>query len=485
MRTAMLLDRASDAPLHRQIYDQWRQGILTGRFRRAERVPSTRELSLALDVSRSTVTQAYDQLIAEGYLESSRGSGTFVCHELPDELLRPSHKQVHRSEEAPEPRLSRYGAGLTDDFSYPRLPSGFIGFTQWRPDLSHFPIAIWRKLVMRRLRSATPELFDYADQSAGYGPLREEISAYVSRSRAVRCTPQQVVIVNGSAQGIDLCVRLLLEPGDEVAIENPGYHGAHRIFAGYGARLRPARIDENGIVIRDLGKKARVVYVTPSHQFPTGVAMSLARRLELIEWARQHNAVLMEDDYDSEYRYSGPPLPALQGLATGVAVIYIGTFSKVMFPSLRIGYVIAPPSLVARLRRAKWLADRHTPVPEQAALADFIAEGHLERHIRRMRRLYGERRDALVESLERHFGDRVQIRGDAAGMHVLVRFQGERIAERAAEAKVQLISSAAYYLTEPPPGEFVLGFSAIGERSIREGIRRLGEKDRLLTRAVR
>ncbi len=473
MRTALVLNRATSEPLHRQIYDQWRQGILTGRFRRAQRVPSTRELSTALAVSRSTVTQAYDQLIAEGYLESSRGSGTFVCRELPDELLRPKHKQVHRTEEAPAIRLSRYGAGLNEDFAYPLAPPGFIGFTQWRPDLTLFPIAIWRKLVMRRLRAASPELFDYADQSAGYGPLRNEIAAYVSRSRAVRCTPEQVIIVNGSAQGIDLCVRLLLEPGDEVAIENPGYHGAYRIFAGYGARLRPARIDENGIVIRDLGKKARLVYVTPSHQFPTGVAMSLARRLELIEWSRQHNAVLIEDDYDSEYRYSGPPLPALQGLATGVAVIYIGTFSKVMFPSLRIGYVIAPPSLVARLRRAKWLADRHTPVPEQAALADFISEGHLERHIRRTRRVYGERRDALVESLDRHFGDRVQIRGDAAGMHVLVRFRDEKLAEKAAAAKVQLVGSASCYLTEPPPGEFILGFSSIGERSIREGIRRL------------
>jgi GntR family transcriptional regulator/MocR family aminotransferase len=246
-------------------------------------------------------------------------------------------------------------------------------------------------------------------------------------------------------------------------------------LAGYGARLRPARIDENGIAIRDLGKKARLAYVTPSHQFPTGVGMSLARRLELIEWSRRHNAALIEDDYDSEYRYSGAPLPALQGLAAGVAVIYIGTFSKVMFPSLRIGYVVAPASLVARLRRAKWLADRQTPVPEQAALADFISEGHLERHIRRMRHIYGERRDALVESLDRHFGDRVQVRGDAAGMHVLARFEDERIAEKAAAAKVQLVSSAACYLTDPPGGEFILGFSSIGERSIREGIRRLAE----------
>ena len=449
MPAAIVLDRLSSAPLHRQIYDQWRQGVLTGRFRCAERVPSTRELSTALAVSRSTVTLAYEQLIAEGYLESSRGSGTFVCRELPDQLLRPNHKQVPRGAEVPPIRLSRYGAGLNDDFAYPPAPPGFIGFTQWRPDLGLFPIATWRKLVMRRLRSATPELFDYSDESSGFAPLRNEIAAYVSRSRAVRCTPEQVIIVNGSAQGIDLCVRLLLERGDEVGIENPGYHGAHRIFAGYGARLRPARIDENGIVIRDLGKKARLVYVTPSHQFPTGVAMSLARRLELLEWSRQHNAVLIEDDYDSEYRYSGPPLPSLQGLAAGVAVIYIGTFSKVMFPSLRIGFMIAPPGLVARVRRAKWLADRHAPVPDQAALADFIAEGHLERHIRRMRRVYASRRNALVESLQRHFGDRVQIRGDAAGMHLLVRFLDDpRIAEKAAAAKVQLVSSATSYLTE-------------------------------------
>ncbi len=474
MPAAIVLDRSSSAPLHRQIYDQWRQGVLTGRFRCAERVPSTRELSTALAVSRSTVTLAYEQLVAEGYLESSRGSGTYVCRELPDQLLRPNHKQITRGEEAPPIRLSRYGAGLNDDFGYPRIPPGFIRFTQWRPDLTLFPIAIWRKLVMRRLRSASPELFDYSDESSGFGPLRNEIAAYVSRSRAVRCTPDQVIIVNGSAQGIDLCVRLLLERGDQVAIENPGYQGAHRIFAAYGARLRPAGIDDNGIVIGDLSRKARLVYVTPSHQFPTGVAMSLTRRLELIEWSRRHNAVLIEDDYDSEYRYSGPPLPSLQGLATGVAVIYIGTFSKVMFPSLRIGYIIAPPSLVARVRRAKWLADRQTPVPEQAALADFIAEGHLERHIRRMRRIYGGRRDALVEALERHFGDRVQIRGDAAGMHLLVRFlDGARIAERAAAAKVQLVSSAASYLTEALSGEFILGFSSISERSIREGIRRL------------
>jgi GntR family transcriptional regulator / MocR family aminotransferase len=479
MRVAMTLQRTAPLPLHRQIYEQWRTGILTGRFRRGERVPSTRELAATLAVSRSTVTESYEQLIAEGYLDAAHGSGTFVCHQLPDDALRAGRVRITTKDEEPAVHLSRYGAGLRDDFLYPETPPGFIRFTHWRPDLDRFPFALWRRLVMRHLRAGAHqlfdyrELFDYPEQSAGYQPLRREIAAYVARSRAVRCTPEQVVIVNGSQQGLDLCVRLLIDPGDEVAFENPGYQGASRVFQAHGARLRPARIDSDGIVIGDLGPKARLVYVTPSHQFPTGVSMSLARRLELIEWARGRSAAIIEDDYDSEYRYRGAPLPSLQGLAQGVPVIYIGTFSKVMFPGLRIGYVIAPPRFVAALKRAKWLADRHTSLLDQAALADFIREGHLERHIRRMRRLYGHRRKVLVESLGRHFGESAKIRGDAAGMHLLVRFEDNGIIERAAAAKVLLMSASAYYLANPGNGEFIFGFSSIGERTIREGIRRL------------
>lgn len=479
MRVAMVLERASAVPLHRQIYDQWRAGILTGRFARGQRVPSTRELAAALNVSRSTVTESYEQLVAEGYLEASQGSGTFICRQLPDEALRPGRPRIAMKEDQPAIRLSRYGAGLKDDFLYPETPRGFIRFTHWRPDLEHFPFVLWRKLVTRQLRTATralfdyTELFDYAEHSAGYLPLRREIAAYVARSRAVRCSPEQVVIVNGSQQGLDLCVRLLLEAGDEVAFENPGYQGASRIFQAHGAWLRPARIDGDGIVITELSRNARLVYVTPSHQFPTGVSMSLARRLELIEWARSSRAAIIEDDYDSEYRYDGAPLPSLQGLAQGVPVMYVGTFSKVMFPGLRIGYVIAPTSFVAPLKRAKWLADRHSSMLDQAALAGFIREGHLERHIRRMRRLYGRRREALVQSLARYFAGKAKILGDAAGMHLMVRFDDDTIAERAKASKVLLMSASAYYLTKPATGEFIFGFSSIGERTIREGVRRL------------
>jgi len=473
MRPAITVNSAADIPIHRQIYDAWRTGILAGRFPGGSRVPSTRELAATLDVSRSTVTQAYEQLIAEGYLKSTRGSGTFVCSELPDQLPSTRPSTPSRTGTATPIRLSRFGADLREDF--PRRPhlAGHIDFSYWGADLLQFPFTLWRKLLLRRLRKFDSTLFDYADKSHGYEPLRAEIAAYVARSRAVRCTSEQVIVVNGSQQALEFCARLLLEPGDPVAFENPGYLGTRRIFDAYGARLQPTRVDSEGIVVDDIDPKARMAYVTPSHQFPTGVALSLARRLALIEWARRAQAVIVEDDYDSEYRYSGPPLPAMQGLAADSPVIYCGTFSKVMFPALRIGYVVVPVPLVDTFTRAKWLSDRHTPLLEQAVLADFMSEGHLDRHIRRMRRHYGRRREVLVESLNRHFGSAAQTTGDAAGMHMLVRFADPAVAERAAATKVQLASVGTYYLTRAPRSEYVFGFSALSERTIREGIKRL------------
>jgi GntR family transcriptional regulator/MocR family aminotransferase len=470
---AIVLDRNSPAPLHRQIYREWRNGILSGRFRPGDRVPSTREFAATLGVSRSTVSEAWDQLIAEGYLEAVRGSGTFVCRELPDKLLTPGWNPGGGSREEGRVKLSRYGARLTADFPRPPRSPGVISFAPGMPDRDHFPFALWRRLLARHLRRATPAIFDYAASSAGHPPLRSEIAAYLARMRAVRCTSEQIIIVNGSQQALDFCARLLIEPGDEVAFENPGYQGASRIFTAHGARLVPLAIDRDGIAIRACTGKARLVYVTPSHQYPTGISMSLARRLELIRWAHHRGAAIIEDDYSSEYRYSGPPLPSLQGLAGGVPVVYIGTFSKVMFPGLRIGYVIAPPRLAARFVRAKWLADRQTAVLEQSALADFLREGHLDRHIRRMRRLYGSRREALLDALHRQFGARAAAGGDAAGMHALVRFDDQRVIRRAAYNKVHLVSADNYYLIDPPGCEAVMGFSAIGERTIREGVKRL------------
>jgi GntR family transcriptional regulator / MocR family aminotransferase len=472
MRAAISIDLEAATPVHAQVYEAWRQGILSGRFARNDRVPSTRELAVTLGIARSTVTQAYEQLIAEGYLQSQRGSGTFVCSELPEKMLHaPASQRGLRI--ASEIRLSSYGDRLLDDFQYPPKQPGLISFSHWWPDQESFPTAIWRRLMLRHLRRASPEVFNYAQHAQGYEPLRREIASYAAKVRAVTCTSEQVTVVNGSQQGLDLCARLLFDVGDEIAVEDPGYLGARRVFLACGAKLKPVAVDAEGIVCREIGKKVRAVYVTPSHQFPTGVAMSLKRRLELIAWAREHNAVIIEDDYDSEYRYSGAPLPALQGLGPDAPVIYCGTFSKVMFPGLRVGYLIVPSALVSSFRRAKWLADRNTPMLEQAALADFLGEGHLERHIRRMRRLYAGRREALIDSLHRYFGAKATVMGDAAGMHAFVRIDDKSIAARALQNKVQLRSAQDYYLGAAPLNEFVFGFATLSERAIREGIKRL------------
>lgn len=472
MRAAINIDSNSILPIHAQVYDAWRQGILSGRFAHNMRVPSSRELAITLGIARSTVTQAYDQLIAEGYLRSQHGSGTFVCSVLPENLL---HAQAAKrsAREASAIRLSSFGTRLVDDFQYPPKTPGWISFSHWWPDQEQFPSAEWRRIMLRHLRNEHPDIFQYATHAQGYAPLREAIARYVMQFRAVSCTADQVIVVNGSQQGLDLCARLLIDVGDEVAVENPGYLGARRIFLAAGAKIKPVAVDREGIVSAGLGKKARIVYVTPSHQFPSGVSMSLARRLEVIAWAREHGSIILEDDYDSEYRYSGAPLPALQGLATDAPVIYCGTFSKVMFPGLRIGYLIVPTDVATAFRRAKWLADRNTPMLEQAALADFIGEGHLERHIRRMRRVYATRREALIESLQKHFGARAQVLGDAAGMHALVRVEDAGLIERALQNKVQIRSARDYYVGNAPSNEFVFGFATLSERAIREGIKRI------------
>jgi len=473
MRAAIAIDQKSATPIHRQIYESWREGILRGRFACETQVPSTRELAKTLGVARSTVTQAYEQLIAEGYLQTSHGAGTFVCGVLPDSLLRASRPQTRAKKAGPSLRLSDYGSRLQDDFDYPSKQTGHISFAHWWPDQSQFPSGIWRKLVSKQLRQWRPELFNYVAHAQGYEPLRQQIATYVSRFRAAACTADQVIVVNGSQQGLDLVARIFINADDEVAIEDPGYIGVRRVFVANGARLRPTPVDEQGIVCDRLGTGVRMIYVTPSHQFPTGVAMSLSRRLQLLSAARANNAIVLEDDYDSEYRYVGAPLPSLQGLSPEAPVVYCGTFSKVMFPGLRVGYLIVPKSLVAVFRRAKWLADRNTPMLEQAVLTEFLRQGHLERHIRRMRRVYASRRVALVDALERHFGSRANIVGDAAGMHALVSIDDALLAERAVRNKVQLRAATEYYLGAAPRHQYLFGFASLSERAIREGIKRL------------
>jgi GntR family transcriptional regulator/MocR family aminotransferase len=467
------IDRDSPVPLTRQVYEFWRTGIVSGRFPREERVPSTRDAAAALGISRGTVAQAYEQLMGEGYFQAVRGSGTFVCRELPERQDLAADTAARPVDIASFVKLSSLGEELRKESAPAQKRKGYINLSPAGPDLSLFPLDLWRRLYVSALKDIGTDALDYAEHGQGYLPLREEIAKYVSRTRGISCSAEEIVVVSGSQQGLDICARLFLEPGDEVALENPGYFGARRVFEACGARLRPVRIDEEGLLCSELGDVARLVYVTPARQFPTGIALSPRRRKELVAWARKHRAVIVEDDYDSEYRYSGTPMPALYGAANDVAVVYCGSFSKVMFPGLRIGYLVVPPSLVGTFARAKWLADRHTPVHQQATLHRFMSEGHLDRHIRRMRRTYAQRRAVLLDSLERHFGDRAQVLGEAAGTHAYVRLDDPDVAARAERNKVQLREADRYYIGTPPLNEYLLEFSMLSERSIREGIRRL------------
>ncbi|MBC7929502.1 MAG: PLP-dependent aminotransferase family protein [Rubrivivax sp.] len=481
----LTLDDANGQPLYRQLCEELRRSILTGRLQPGQRVPSTRALARTLGISRATTALSYEELISEGYLEAARGSGTFVCRLLPDALLRAAPVEAGKGYASKAaPRLSAFGAGLTAAVQ-PKPPGakGVISFARHRPDYTRLPLRQWNRLLARHARSAPRAVFDDVYNPLGHRPLRESIARYLTRARAARCDPEQVIICAGSQQAIDLTSRVLVDRGDTVALEDPCYVGARQIFQAQGAKLLPVPVDDSGMVVAWLdcraGSEAKLVYVTPSHQYPKGTLLSLPRRLELLAWAARNDAFIIEDDYDSEYRYCGRPVPALQGLDRGGRVIYAGTFSKVLFPALRIGYLIAPPSLVEVLGRAKMLADRQSPMLEQYVLADFIEEGHLERHVRRMRTLYGNRRRALVSALTKYFDGRVEVTGQSAGMHLLARLRtgldDEEVVARARAANVEVMSAREFYLRAAPSDEFIFSFPTLSERQIAEGIRRLAK----------
>lgn len=489
MDIAVTLDSQSATPLQRQLYEEIRRAILSGRLPPGTRVPSTRTLAQSLGISRATVTASYDYLLGEGYLEAVTGSGTYVCKQLPDELLRPqkSARDAGTGDVEKQParkpmrvRLSRLGSSLYEkawlDYGGEEPE---IQFSFGRPDLEHFPMRVWLQLLNQRAKDNQLWKLDCPSQSRGYLPLREAIAGYLARSRAVQCKPEQVVIVNGSQQAIDLVARVLVDRGDAVALENPGYIGAKKVFEVQGAALTAVPVDASGLVVSQIPASANVklVYVTPSHQFPTGVVLSLPRRLELLSWAKKYSTYVIEDDYDSEYRYVGRPVPALAGLDTEQTVIYIGTFSKVLFPALRLGYLVVPENLIDVFTRAKWLVDRHSPLLEQQVLTDFINQGHLDRHIRRMRTHYQHRRGVVMDELTKHFGDRVTILGDNAGINVLIRIRSftsdEDIVESCRQAGVGIARTAAFYLGDSPRGEFLLNYAGVSDEQVGEGIRRL------------
>lgn len=480
MDLALKLDNTSTVPLHQQLYKELRQAILSGRLQCAQRMPSSRALAKNLAVSRTTVLLSYDQLLGEGYLKTVPASGTFVACQLPDELLQSTVPQPVSPPPKSCIKLSSYGATLANVELPPPPPKSHIDFGFYgKPALDEFPIQLWRRLLSRTCR-ASPTMLDYASDPAGYKPLREAIARYLIQSRAVRCTPNQVIIVNDSQQALDLLARLLLNPGDRVAMEDPGCFEARYVFQAQGAEVLPVPVDDSGMVVESLPVGTvpiKLAYVTPSHQFPTGVVLSLSRRLALLAWAQQSGAIILEDGYNSEFRYDERPIPALQGLTVGDSVIYIGTFSKVLFPALRMGYVVVPERLAPLVVRAKWLGDRQSPLLEQCTLTHFINEGHLDSHIRRMRILYAQRRQILVESIKHELGDRATLMGDNAGMNMMVQFHthlsDEEIISRAIQNGVKLNSIRACCIKADGEGKFVLGYANLTPEKIQDGVSRL------------
>ncbi len=498
----LLVRLRGQGPKYHQIYCSLRRDILEGRLRPGTRLPATRILAADLSVSRTTVVLAYRQLFVEGYITGRVGSGSFVAPTLPETMLSPpdrrpvgeltaSETSSAKDKKRPSP-LSAYGKQIVDVSPLP-VPGQKKSHTALRydfkigqPAIEEFPHETWRRLVQRRVRSLSVLSLNYGDPR-GYSPLRGAIAEYLDRARAVKCRPEQVVVVTGSQQALDLVTRILVDRGDKVALEDPHYQGARQIFLSHGASLIPIPVDKEGLRVDSLPKRRsetenlKMVYLTPSHQFPTGAVLPLSRRLALLGWAKKHDAFILEDDYDSEFRYGERPVESLQGLDREGRVIYVGTFSKVLYPALRIGYLVLPPSLLPSLTAAKWLTDRHTPSLEQEALADFVSRGHFERHLRRSRLRNASRRDALLESLEHHFGKDVKISGTRSGIHVLVELRTLRpsrlnaLAQKAAKAGVGIYPITPYCINPPKKAAFLLGYASLSEKQIRDGIRRLAE----------
>jgi GntR family transcriptional regulator / MocR family aminotransferase len=477
---AITLDESLPLPLYRQLYEGLRRAILAGRLPPGGKLPSTRMLAGQLSLSRNTVCQAYGELEAEGYLVGRHGSGSYVSSELPEELTPEAEERLGLRSVETRPGLGasepRNPAGEPHSNSPRGLPFDFHpGQGAW----DGFPAGTWRRLLARQWRHGWRETMDYGDP-AGYRPLREEVAAYLARSRAVRCTADEVVIVNGTQQALDLLARVLLVPGDRVTVEDPGYPSARQLLASHRAQILPLEVDQDGMLVDRLRESGvKLALVTPSHQFPTGAMLSLPRRLSLLAWARNEGGLVVEDDYDSGFRYEGRPLDSLQGLDGTGRVVHLGSFSKVLFPSLRVGYAVLPPGLVRPFVEAKELTDRQTPILEQQLLAGFLGEGHFERHLRRMRQLYRRRRQALVEALQSHLAARMQVIGASAGMHLMVQLlmamDERQVVERAACAGVAVYPAGPYYATPGHQSALVMGYAGMAEVRIAEGVTRLAK----------
>jgi GntR family transcriptional regulator / MocR family aminotransferase len=458
---------AGRGDLSARIYQQLHEAVLDGRLRSGERLPPTRELARQLAVSRNTVALAYERLTAEGFLVGRVGAGTFVCATPPATATAPP---VGAGVVPPRPVWQHLAS--TEEANGP-LP---YDFSAGVPDAWRFPIEAWRRQVSRQLRDVVAAEANYGDP-AGLADLRAEIARHIGLARSVRVPPAQVLVTSGAQQALDLIARVLVEPGTRVAVEEPGYPPARELFTSFGARVAGVPVDGEGVDVAAIPAGTRLVYTTPSHQFPLGPPMSLRRRTALLEWARRADAVVIEDDYDSEFRFADRPLEPLHSLDRGDRVLYVGSFSKTMLPMLRLGFLVAPLSLVPALAAAKRLTDRQTDVTTQGAMARFMADGLFVRHVRRSTREYAARRDRILAVLRHDFADRLEVVPSTAGLHLAAWAHGDVavLVARAAAAGVKVEDMAGYYGFGAGRPGLVIGYGGIELDRIDEGLRVLGE----------
>lgn len=468
---------ATRGPLYRWLYEQLRAAILAGRLRPGARLPATRDLAVAYGLSRATIITAFEQLKAEGYVEGRTGSGTYVSQILPEQLLQVGgmrhegklpHRRISLSSYAKRLRPFRSGA-----------PQAVRAFRPNQAALDLFPTTLWAQVAARRLRRVSTRLLA-GGETLGYRPLREAVAEYLNTSRGVKCTADQVLIVSGAQEGLDRTARLLLNPGEHAWMEEPGYPGAAAVLRAVGAKICGVLVDSEGLDLeRGIRRwpRPKLVYVTPAHQFPLGVTMSLRRRLALLEWARKAGVLIFEDDYDSEYRYSGRPVPALQGLDRAGVVLFGGSFSAVMFPALRLGYLVVPPEMVDVFAAAQSVSTHHPPLLGQAVLCDFISEGHFARHIRRMREVYAERLGVLLKAAREKLDGVVEISNVEAGLQTVGWLRGgiaaEDVARAAAEKNVEVMPLRRYAFGRAPGNGIVLGFAAVEPKELKRGVEEL------------
>ena len=451
------LAEKDNMPLHRQLYEALRRAMLDGKLSAGERLPSSRELTQDLKLSRNTVVSALNQLSVEGYLVSRVGSGTYVNENLPKAQVRSraSSASTHTAD------LSRRGIALSSTFCSTQLE--MQPFTPGIADFSAFPVALWQRLQNKHWRMTYPEMLDYS-HSGGYAPLRRAVADYLRVFRSVPLDVDQVIITSGSQQSLELCSHLLADHGDTVWMEDPAYWGAVKAFTATGLKAHPVNVDEQGMAPQPIDEtmRPRLIYTTPSHQYPTGAVMSLPRRQQILAIARAHNAWILEDDYDSEFRFSGPPLSSLAGLDKEERVLYLGSFSKVLYPGLKLGYLVVPKRLVSAFKQAHYDLNRPGQMPLQAALAEFIELGHFASALRKARTSYAQRRHSLLEALQPCLGKHAQITGAEQGLHLCLRLPSglddKQLAHRIAEHGLTVRPLSAYCLQRNDARGLVIGY---------------------------